>query len=109
MPTTANESQETLVEVPGDLARRGATHVLRVKGDSLKGEGIYDGDYLIVRDGSWAREGELVIGTIKGKVMMWRHVVPKPYEYQTPECPACVERERKEIVRRVIVGLIRHY
>lgn len=46
----------------------GGTHfALRVKGDSMTGSGIYEGDQIIVRKQSVAENGEIVVAMIDGE------------------------------------------
>ncbi len=55
--------QTELVEVPPDMMGRGETFALRVKGESMRDEGILPGDLVIVQKQSTARNGQTVIAT----------------------------------------------
>ena len=52
------------VSVPKDLQGRGRTFALRVRGDSMVGENIEDGDIIIVASQKTAENGQLVIARI---------------------------------------------
>ena len=52
------------VSVPKDLKGRGRTFALRVRGDSMVGENIEDGDIIIVTSQRTAENGQLVIARI---------------------------------------------
>ena len=52
------------VSVPKDLQGRGRTFALRVRGDSMVGENIEDGDIIIVASQRTAENGQLVIARI---------------------------------------------
>ena len=55
-----------MIAVPQDLVGRKATHVLRVKGNSMIDEQIRDGDFVIVEDRRTAENGEMVIALVDG-------------------------------------------
>ncbi len=59
---------EEFVEVPPSFLKRGFEHfALEVKGDSMIGEGILEGDRVIVRKVSSARNGETVIAMVENE------------------------------------------
>src|ERR671930_127809 len=59
-PLLAEQNIEDYVAVPEPLARGGEEFLLRVKGDSMIGAGILDGDYVVVRRQQDARNGDIV-------------------------------------------------
>ena len=65
-PIEAIEDQRT-VAIPRDLAGRGKTFVLKVRGDSMIDEQIRDGDYIVVEERPEARDGEMVVALIEGR------------------------------------------
>jgi len=65
-PLEAIVSGETIA-VPNDLIpRRGASYVLKVRGESMIDEHIEDGDYVVVNGRNTADNGEMVIALING-------------------------------------------
>ena len=60
-PLLAEENVEDYLAVPEPLSRGGEEFLLRVKGDSMVGAGILDGDYVVVRRQDTARDGEIVV------------------------------------------------
>jgi repressor LexA len=60
-PLLAEENIEDYLAVPQPLARGGEEFLLRVKGDSMTGAGILDGDILVVRRQEKAENGEIVV------------------------------------------------
>jgi repressor LexA len=61
-PLLAEQNIEDYLAVPDTLARGdGDEFVLRVKGDSMIKAGILDGDYVVVRRQSDARDGDIVV------------------------------------------------
>lgn len=60
-PTLAIEEFEGLYKLPRELTGTGEFFMLRAKGDSMDGAGIYEGDYLIIRKQSTAESGDVVV------------------------------------------------
>ncbi len=58
---------EERIAVPRALLGRGRTYVLRVRGDSMRGEQILDGDDVVVEERSTARDGETVVALLGGR------------------------------------------
>lgn len=66
-PILAVEDAEEVIDLPEFMLPSGETvFVLRVKGDSMIGEGIQDGDYAVVKQGECAEENELVAVIVNG-------------------------------------------
>lgn len=62
----ASDNVEELVPVPSDFTGEGTLFMLRVRGDSMIDVGILDGDFVVVRQQSEARDGEIVAAGIPG-------------------------------------------
>jgi len=61
-PLLAEQNIEEYLAVPEPLARGdGEEFLLRVRGESMIQAGILDGDYVVVRKGQDARNGEIVV------------------------------------------------
>ncbi|MCA1956823.1 transcriptional repressor LexA [Zymomonas sp.] len=63
LPIEALEGQSHLA-VPPSYLGNGAHYALEVAGDSMVDAGIFDGDYIIVRQTDEAHEGEIVVALI---------------------------------------------
>ena len=63
-PILAEEQVEDIYPMPADLVGDGTTFMLEVDGDSMIDAGIFDGDYVIVRQQPTARSGEIVAAMI---------------------------------------------
>jgi repressor LexA len=63
----AAENVEELVPVPADFTGEGTLYMLRVRGDSMIEAGILDGDYVVVRQQSEAKNGEIIVAGIPGE------------------------------------------
>lgn len=63
-PILAEEHVEQYVPVPKQLTRSGKSFVLKVRGESMIGAGILDGDWVVVRQQREARSGEIVVALV---------------------------------------------
>ena len=60
-PLLAEENIEEYLSVPEPLSRGGEEFLLRVKGESMIGAGILDGDIVVVQRQQTARNGDIVV------------------------------------------------
>ena len=112
-PIEAITSSETIF-VPEDMVGRDETYVLQVKGDSMIEEQIRDGDYVIVENRRFARDGEMVIALLDGETgtlkKMYREgggrvrLQPANAALQ----PIYVDQDRLRI-QGVVIGVLRKY
>lgn len=63
----AQENVEEVLPIPADLTGEGELFMLRVRGDSMIGAGILDGDYVVARTQHEASKGDIVIAGIPGE------------------------------------------
>ncbi len=63
----AQENVEELLPLPADFTGEGPVFMVRVRGDSMVDAGILDGDYVVVRQASEARKGDIVAAGIPGE------------------------------------------
>lgn len=100
------------VEVPRSMVGRGTTFALRVKGDSMRDEGILPGDVVVVRKQTTARTGQTVIALVNGEATIKTYV----RKGNTIELHPANETMKPIIVREtdrfqiegIVVGVIRH-
>ena len=71
-PILAEESVEETMALPRDLVGAGTLFALTVKGDSMIGAGIMDGDTVIVRQQATADEGEIIAALIDDEATVKR-------------------------------------
>ncbi len=62
----AEENVEELLPVPVDFTGEGELFMLRVRGDSMIGVGIFDGDYIVAKQQDTAENGDIVVAGIPG-------------------------------------------
>lgn len=75
-PILAEESFDSSVRVDPSLLGRGSKEgifALRVKGDSMIDDGIFEGDLLFVRKQQTANRGEIVVAMIEGEATVKRY------------------------------------
>lgn len=63
----AQENVEELLPLPEDFTGDGQLFMLRVRGDSMIDAGIFDGDYVVVRQQEEANKGDVVVAGIPGE------------------------------------------
>ena len=63
-PVEAIEDPEPITVSKTLLCRSGRHYVLKVKGDSMINEGIFEGDYVVVREQPTAEQGDTVVAII---------------------------------------------
>ena len=63
----AHENVEELLPLPEDFTGTGQCFMLRVRGDSMIEAGIFEGDYVVVRQQAEAQKGDIVVAGIPGE------------------------------------------
>ncbi|MBL8066378.1 MAG: transcriptional repressor LexA [Chthonomonadaceae bacterium] len=112
-PILAEQHVENLIPVPSEMVRsiQGA-FVLRVKGDSMSGEGINPRDLVVIKPQQTANHGDLVAVLMGDEATVKRihftgetvKLMPSNPAYD----PIIVDREDARVVGKV-VGLMRDY
>lgn len=110
-PIEAVENPDT-IEVPASMVGAGENFVLRVQGDSMVGDGILDGDYVVVRKQSTAENGQTVVAMIGNEATVKRLYRKAGHIELHPANPAmepiAVEAKEGFRIEGVVVGVIRH-
>lgn len=70
-PIEALEADDT-ISVPEEFIRRQSTYALRVTGNSMIDDGIFDGDFIIVEERPVPNNGETVVAVINGEATVKR-------------------------------------
>ena len=60
IPVLAQENIESYIQLPSGLLPQGTLFALRIKGDSMIGAGIFNGDIAVVKQQSDANNGAIV-------------------------------------------------
>jgi repressor LexA len=104
--------QTERVEVPKSMIGRGETFALRVKGTSMKDEGIFPGDVVVVQKQATARNGQTVIALVNGEATIKTYhrkagsVELRPAN-ETMQ-PIVVKSTDTFQIEGIVVGVIRH-
>ena len=100
-----------VIEVPPSMIGQGDHFVLQVKGDSMKEDGILDGDFIVVRKQPTAENGETVVALINDEVTIKKYYKRKNDVELRPAHtgmePIIVKQGDFRIDGR-IVGVMRH-
>lgn len=65
-PILAEQNVEDSFPVPARFLSRGTNFMLNVRGESMIGAGIMDGDYILVQQQNTANNGDIVVAMIDG-------------------------------------------
>ncbi|HYM70200.1 MAG TPA: transcriptional repressor LexA [bacterium] len=84
-PILAEENIEDVFPLPKDFVREDASFILRVRGDSMIDAGIYEGDYLVVRQQATANNGEIVAAMIGDEATVKRFYRERDHIRLQPE------------------------
>jgi repressor LexA len=81
----AEENIEEYVPVPEIAGGDEGEFVLRVKGDSMVGAGIFEGDYVVVRPQETATDGEIVVALVEDEATVKRFFKEEDHVRLQPE------------------------
>jgi repressor LexA len=107
-PVLADENIEEYVEVPPFAGGEEGEFILRVKGDSMKEVGIYEGDHVVVRGQDTAANGEIVVALVGDEATVKRFFREEDHVRLQPENAALEPiRSRDVQVLGRVVGVCR--
>jgi repressor LexA len=107
-PVLAEENIEEYVAVPPIAGGGDGQFVLRVKGDSMRDVGIYEGDHVVVRTQETARNGEIVVALVGDEATVKRFFRERDHVRLQPENDAVEPiRSRDVQVLGRVVGVFR--
>ncbi|HEX9983453.1 MAG TPA: transcriptional repressor LexA [Thermoanaerobaculia bacterium] len=104
--------QDELIAVPEHLTGRGDNYVLKVRGDSMVDDGIFDGDLVIIARRERAENGQMVVANVNGEVTLKRfysegeRVRLQPANSMMGPIYAAA---REVAVQGIVVGLMRRF
>lgn len=104
--------QYDVVDVPVSMAGLGDRFALRVKGESMRNEGILPGDVVIVRRQTTARNGEVVLALVNDEATIKKYYRTAGGAELRPAnadaAPILVGAGDDLRIQGVVVGVIRH-
>jgi len=104
--------QSERVDIPPSMLKGGKIFALRVKGESMKDDGILPGDLVIIRKQETAQNGQTVVAlvnreaTIKTYVKKDTHIELHPANAAME--PIVVQPSDEFHIEGILIGLIRH-
>ena len=107
-PVLAEENIEEYVDVPGLAGGQDGEYLLRVRGDSMKDAGILEGDHVVVRPQSTAKDGQIVVALVGEEATIKRFFKEADHVRLQPENPAMEPIRSREVrVLGRVVGVMR--
>jgi repressor LexA len=107
-PVLAEENIEEYVEVPGLAGGQDGEYLLRVRGDSMKDAGILEGDHVVVRPQSTAKDGQIVVALVGEEATIKRFFKEADHVRLQPENLAMEPIRSREVrVLGRVVGVMR--
>lgn len=111
-PLLAEESVERHLELSPTLFTPAADYFLRVRGNSMTGAGILDGDLVAVHRTSEVRKNQIVVARLDDEVTVKRYRPARGGAWLLPENPDMEDiwvrqNERGFAIEGVVVGVIR--
>ncbi|MFB3146465.1 MAG: transcriptional repressor LexA [Nitrospirales bacterium] len=104
--------QSEVVDVPADMIGQGDNFALRVKGDSMRDEGILSGDVIIVHRQETARNGQTVVALLNGDATVKTFYRKDGRIELRPENatmqPIVVTPDDELTIQGIVVGVIRY-
>ena len=104
--------QTERVEVPKSMMGRGDTFALRVKGSSMRDDGILSGDVVVVQKQNTARNGQTVIALVNGdatiKTYYRKAGMVELHPANDTLKPILVKDTDAFHIEGIVVGVIRH-
>lgn len=113
VPIEAVETNDTLT-IPGDFVRRPHhAFALRVEGESMVGEGILDGDFIVVEKRPAADNGETVVAVLNGEATVKKFYRERGGKVRlqpaNQRMAPIVAKEKDLEIRGVVVAVLRKY
>lgn len=108
VPILAEENIEDTFPVPIEFIGNSSAFMLIVKGDSMINAGIFDGDFVIVRQQSIAKNGDIVVALINDEATVKTYYKEKDYFRLQPENPYLMPIITKELsILGKVIGVFR--
>jgi repressor LexA len=107
-PLLASQNIERTITLSNDLIRTEEPFALRIKGESMMGAGILEGDYVIVKQQQDADQGDIVVALIGDEATVKRFYRAGDHVRLQPENPTMKPIIVKDVtILGKVVGLFR--
>ena len=110
LPMLAEENIEEIITLPRQWVKSGKIFALKVRGDSMIGDGIHDGDCALIRIQADANNGDIVVALLENEATVKRF-----YKRDDSVCLRAANDKYKDIIVRSVkvlgkvIGLFRNY
>ncbi len=109
-PVLAEENIDEIIPLPEDMLPGGEAFLLRVRGDSMIGDGIQDGDLVIVQRQDTADDGDIVVALIEDEATVKRFFRHRDHVELRPSNPDYEPIFAKDVrILGRVVGLMRRF
>jgi SOS regulatory protein LexA len=111
IPIEAIETNDTISVAKDDIGRVGDHYALRVQGNSMIDDGIYDGDLVVIRRQETADDGETVVAVVNNNEATLKRIYREKDGFRLqPANPSLFPIYTKEVeIRGVVVKIIRNF
>ncbi|HKR80242.1 MAG TPA: transcriptional repressor LexA [Nitrospira sp.] len=104
--------QSELIDVPPSMLQGGKTFALRVKGESMKDDGILPQDLIVVRKQDTAQNGQTIVALVNGEATVKTYFKKSGHVELHPANPAMqpiiVQPGEEFHIEGIVIGVIRH-
>ena len=104
--------QSELIDVPPSMLQGGKTFALRVKGESMKDEGILPQDLIVVRKQETAQNGQTIVALVNGEATVKTYFKKTGHIELHPANPAMqpiiIQPGEDFHIEGIVIGVIRH-
>ena len=105
-------TQSELVDVPPSMLRGSDTFALKVKGESMKDDGILPGDLVVVRKQATAKNGQTIVALVNREATIKRYFKKETHIELHPANdtmqPIVVRPSDEFQIEGIVIGVIRH-
>ncbi len=112
-PIEALKDESKFIEVPVNMVGAGNHYALEIEGESMIDAGIFNGDYVIIKQEDIAREGEIVVALVDGNEATLKYWHRKDDKIALKPANKDYEvryfNEEDVQIQGKLVGLIRRY
>lgn len=99
--------------IPDEIKTENPCYILQIRGDSMIDDGIFDGDWVVIEQRSYARNGEIIVALIDKIEATLKHI--EQYPHETLLIPANKNMQTMHFqpqqieIQGVLVGQMRSY
>ena len=110
-PIEAIEERQTIRVLKSQLSESGKHYALRVNGDSMIDEGIFDGDIVIIRKQPTAENGETIVALINDSEVTLKKIYKEKSRFRLQPANSNIKPifTKKLIVQGKVVTVIRNF